>query len=1163
MNLVNAEGLRVSDFQTYTKDGIIRVKVELQGTQNGFSTGDLTNGTNIIINTKIEVDDVTPRKEDQIKLYYCNEAVTNYESQTKWTISKNIPNEIIKQTNGFDVAVFEFKAPTGMVAISSIRNYDGNSSEIRSVKQGEISAKLERESKSQISSVGITTLNNTGNDCTDLVIVGRVPFAGNKTVTSNEDLGTTITAPMVDFIKADSSNSISSKIYYSANETANKNLDDITNGWTEDIESISEVKSYLIVTDGTLKAGEVLNYTYDVEIPENLPYETGIYGTFSVYYNNNSDVAIVYESVTADKVGLYTESGPKLNLVLTADVKENAEVPEETRIGYTITAENVGGIDFENLVLKAEIPSNALIVEKTEETIMGDYGWVSDSETKNISYEIGTLKSNESVSETFYIEAPKVLTIEEYCKSMGNDSGKDENGYYYYYDNTESDYVKKYVTEVPDTYIEMKASAESSTLSTEVESNTLSNKIVNTNWSKNITLRHDREMSIGFKDEFTGRFENTSGKDIENVSIVFHGNKYLTYLESDCNIEDVEIIYNEENGDVEYNFKKIEKDQIIKIETTLEAVNIPSGKEDFDCYYEIKSAGNASEYTTKIPQTIVKSFIKGSVVSAVPSKQVKEDESFSIILNVKNVGYSSASDAQLQFSVPEVLEIEKITYTGDSEGSLTNGNGTGEVLASLPYLESEDEITIQIDLKVKNVEGTESTNVIIEPILSNENQEDIKLEKIEFTVINDKLTEDEEEAIKKATDEEEDKKKLEKEEAEKNKTGEVLENNSSSNSQTNVNNSDSDNENNNNTEIESSDEISNENSNIVSDSKVQTSNNVENSNTVNTVESNEKYSISGVAWLDENGNGARDDEEQKVSEISVSLIDSSTKAVKATQKTDSSGRYAFNNLEAGKYAIAFSYDTDTYSVTVYKAKDVAEDKNSDVTVSNNSNLAVTTEISITDSDVENIDIGLMTSSVFDLQINKYLTHAKVTVKNKTKEYDFDNKEIAKVEIKSSELKNATVELEYTIVVENVGNVEGYVEKIVDYLGYDLTFDQDNNSIWYLGDDGNLYTKNLDNASLKPGEKREIKLILSKKMTTENTGFVSNKVEIVSSYSNSNLNENTKNNSSTQNTALSVATGKTLEIVNIFILIAMCGVFVYMVYIGKIKIPKISTKRVYK
>jgi hypothetical protein len=265
----------------------------------------------------------------------------------------------------------------------------------------------------------------------------------------------------------------------------------------------------------------------------------------------------------------------------------------------------------------------------------------------------------------------------------------------------------------------------------------------------------------------------------------------------------------------------------------------------------------------------------------------------------------------------------------------------------------------------------------------------------------------------------------------------------------------------------------------------------------------------------------------------------------------------------GKYYIAFTYDSKKYTVTSYNKINVNEDRNSDAIVSSVENInAVSKEVIVTNQNVEHIDIGLIQNDIFDLKINKYLTHAKVTVKNKTKEYDFDNKEIAKVEIKSSELKNATVELEYTIVVENIGNVEGYVEKIVDYLGYDLTFNQDDNSTWYLGDDGKLYTKNLDNASLEPGETREIKLILTKKMTNENTGFVSNKVEIVSSYNNSNLIDDTSNNLSTQNTALSVSTGKAKQAVVYITCCLMTIIILYFIY-STIKFSRIDKKVYYK
>ena len=83
------------------------------------------------------------------------------------------------------------------------------------------------------------------------------------------------------------------------------------------------------------------------------------------------------------------------------------------------------------------------------------------------------------------------------------------------------------------------------------------------------------------------------------------------------------------------------------------------------------------------------------------------------------------------------------------------------------------------------------------------------------------------------------------------------------------------------------------------------------------------------------------------------------------------------------------------------------------------------------------------------------------------------------------------------------------------------------------------------------------------MTEENTGFVSNKVEIVSSYSNTNLNENADNNVSIQNTSISVATGRAIGIISTITIIAVCAGMGYFIYIGKLKIPKISRKKIYK
>lgn len=160
------------------------------------------------------------------------------------------------------------------------------------------------------------------------------------------------------------------------------------------------------------------------------------------------------------------------------------------------------------------------------------------------------------------------------------------------------------------------------------------------------------------------------------------------------------------------------------------------------------------------------------------------------------------------------------------------------------------------------------------------------------------------------------------------------------------------------------------------------------------------------------------------------------------------------------------------------------------------------------------------------------------------------------------MKNATVKLQYKIVIENIGNVEGYAKQIVDYLENGYEFEQNENSIWYLGSDGKLYTKNLDNTNISPGEKRELTLVLTKKLEEPKTIIASNKVELLESFCNDNLADITNNNMSLQTTFISIATGKTVQYISVIIGICMLSGLAYITITKKPKI-KITLKKVYK
>lgn len=269
------------------------------------------------------------------------------------------------------------------------------------------------------------------------------------------------------------------------------------------------------------------------------------------------------------------------------------------------------------------------------------------------------------------------------------------------------------------------------------------------------------------------------------------------------------------------------------------------------------------------------------------------------------------------------------------------------------------------------------------------------------------------------------------------------------------------------------------------------------------------YKISGVAWLDSNNDGRRDDTESTLGNIEVMLVNAETgKIVKddvtganKVQTTNEQGTYTFANLKPGKYLVVFFYDSENYGVTKYKVDGVIDSKNSDVismkvTLNGETKLAaVANSIQVVNEDITNIDMGLIKAPKFDLKLDKAVS--KITVNNSkgTKTYEYNKAKLAKVDIKDKELEGTTVIIEYKITVTNEGETSGYAKKIVDYLPSDMKFNSELNPDWYLGESGNAYNASLANTLLQPGETKELTLVLTKKMTSDNTGTINNVAEI--------------------------------------------------------------------
>ena len=257
--------------------------------------------------------------------------------------------------------------------------------------------------------------------------------------------------------------------------------------------------------------------------------------------------------------------------------------------------------------------------------------------------------------------------------------------------------------------------------------------------------------------------------------------------------------------------------------------------------------------------------------------------------------------------------------------------------------------------------------------------------------------------------------------------------------------------------------------------------------------------------------------------------------------TNENGVYNINNLEKGQYIIVFEFDNTKYIATEYKKQGVNEVKNSDAIKASRiidgmeKNVAITDTLNI-ESNYSNIDLGLVEVQNEKLQLKKSVSSITVINREGTKKYEFDNTELAKAEIASKSLSGSNIVIEYNIEVMNLGSTEMYVKNIIDYLPSSLTFTSTMNKDWYKKNNY-LYNSSLLNTPIKAGETKELKLILTKKMTATNTGLINNKAKIESIY-NKEGKEYASDKISSADVIISVKTGENL-IYTLFIVIIIC------------------------
>ncbi len=1020
-DIVMANGLRIEGTPEVTEEnGVPVINIELDGIQQEYTIDAEYKGTIIVLNTDLTVDTLTPTNSNKIIMEYTN------------------ANDTSENSKGTVETELNFVAPTGVVAANGIDNILSISDE---KKVGEIPA----YSESKVSTVYGKVVNNYENAISNVVVLGRLPVKDNKKIDSTESLGSTFNTTLKTNITVKGIQKENYIVYYSENVDATLDVSDAENGWST--EATTNAKSYMIVTNNfEMAAGNVIDFSYDVEIPEDLKYNNNVYEMYKVYYNNISSIGTMSESKTSSIIGLTTGQGVELK----AELEATSEIVREGQVvKMKVTVKNTGSLVAENVKVNVPLPEKGTfmqyvigedIKEENEKEKIIEIGTIEAGETKQISYYI---KFDEDMVGSFEFEDANRITIEEAEKR-----------------EEQLKFPKEIATRVIITADDLSGSIKSNEYKFEVKEGKIALKMV---------CEKNEAIAIKKGDILTSEIDikNISAMgDLDNTIVTIplpKGTKYKSAIIKDSWEDESEItegiVYDEKENTLKISIGTLEIEKIITFKLEVEEY-----EGSISMIAKVQADGTEEHFSNRIE--FISEIIELEIheLTSTP-KYVKEGNEVTYNLKILNKGKSTVYNIRLMDILPEELVFVKAIYVNNREKQEVTTLRNGRVEFDIGDILANESIDIQVIAKAKLLSNKEDKQIENKIKITANNYEGFTTNTVtNFIEYNEEIREQEE----------------------------------------------------------------------ITDQIIPTE---------------KKYKITGIAWIDEDKNGKREDEEAILSDITVMLLnkennkivkDPDTKNQKITT-TDSQGKYEFTNVPKGEYIVIFLYDAAKYSLTTYRQKDVDTSLNSDVisvniTLDGKRTIAGTTDvIEIIDDNARNIDIGVYVSEKFDLKLDKFISKITLTTPTSgTKVHSEGNSKLEKVEVLEKNLGQSNVVIEYKIVVTNQGAVAGYAKKIVDYLPEGVGFNTELNKDWYLSKNGNVYNASLENELIQPGESKQIKLVVTKKITEESLGELINSAEIYESYNEEGLKDidSTEGNKvkeeddiSEANVILSIVTGK--------------------------------------
>lgn len=656
--LLFEDELKLKNNNWSTENGNKVLTLSFEGTQTKYNSEATTKGATISILADITLEKLTPSMKEKIKMYYTNENTNLYD---------NTENEM-----GITEANINLVAPTGVVAANGIKDYAEGEKVILSMSGDTQVGKIAVGAEEKIATINGLIINNNKNSISNVKILGRLPFKGNKQIDTETDLKSTFSATLQDKIQINA-NSETVKVYYSENSNATKDLENAENAWTLEMDNMENVKSYLIVLDTDLNTGDKVEFNYEVKIPADLPYNNASYTSYKVYYDNNEQTGTSAETKLSPVIGISTGEGPKLKVTLTSNMAEGSEVRERQIVRFTAIVENVGETTAENVELIIDAPENTTHVEYDVST----RSFIELSK-KNKKVSLGNIAPGKTVKKIYEL---KMNNIEDSLENIEILNKVKASG------TTSNEYkllLKKAELEIETT--------------TPIETQAL-------------LVKGDR---VTFKTSI----ENVSEQDMSGVVWEMKIPEGMKVIEAGAQDKFIAVKPDDDKVEIEKDVVKIDLSNIGKnvIKYVTFELEVEEPMEEMIIISKVRANNVSEHYSNEIIFYGKKAELKIEQNIKEGQKQtVKEGENIEYIVTVENIGELDTTENIIEIKTPTETKLVETKYTYNGTEYIEDSTYDNVLSIYLRNIQAGKKVDINVKLVAKQLQEQQEKEVIIEP----------------------------------------------------------------------------------------------------------------------------------------------------------------------------------------------------------------------------------------------------------------------------------------------------------------------------------------------------------------------------------------------------------------------------------------------------------------